>query len=142
MAKATVLIVEDDRKIRTLLSNVLREDGFQTTEAESAVQALDILQSTPLDLITLDIHLGNDSGFDLARDIRKSSGVPIIIVTGKDDVIDRVVGLEIGADDYITKPFHVREVLARVKSVLRRSRGAAPGICAGWTQGRTGARTI
>jgi DNA-binding response OmpR family regulator len=72
-------------------------------------------------LVTLDIHLGKDNGIELAREIRRTSQVPIIMLTGKDDVIDRVVGLEVGADDYITKPFHVREVIARIRSVLRRA---------------------
>jgi DNA-binding response OmpR family regulator len=79
------------------------------------------------DLITLDLNLGAEDGLDIARDIRRDHDVPIIMVTGKDDVIDRIVGLEIGADDYLTKPFHVREVLARVKAVLRRSEGMPGG---------------
>lgn len=84
------------------------------------------IRSVQPHLISLDLQLGKDDGFDIARHIRSFSQVPIIMVTGKDDVIDRVVGLELGADDYITKPFHVREVLARVKSVLRRHHAAAP----------------
>jgi DNA-binding response OmpR family regulator len=81
---------------------------------------LDIEETRP-SLVTLDLQLGVDDGLDVARTIRKRSKVPIVMVTGKDDVVDRVVGLELGADDYITKPFHVREVLARVRSVLRRA---------------------
>jgi two-component system, OmpR family, response regulator len=117
----TILIVEDDPKISTLLRNVLEDHGFAIREAATAAAALSALSSNNIDLITLDIHLGKDNGVDLAREIRRTSRVPIIMVTGKDDVIDRVVGLEVGADDYITKPFHVREVIARVRSVLRRS---------------------
>ncbi|MBB4172787.1 response regulator [Sulfitobacter noctilucicola] len=123
MTDQTVLIVDDDPKVRSLLRNVLEDEGFAVEEAATASDALHIVESTGLTLITLDIHLGADNGIELARQIRQNSQVPIIMVTGKDDVIDRVVGLEVGADDYITKPFHVREVIARVRSVLRRSVG-------------------
>ncbi|MEO1138197.1 MAG: response regulator transcription factor [Pseudomonadota bacterium] len=121
MTKQSILVVEDDQKIRALLRNVLEDEGFGVTEAETAREALNVIESTPTHLITLDIHLGSENGLELARQIRKTSCVPIVMVTGKDDVIDRVVGLEIGADDYITKPFHVREVVARIRSVLRRA---------------------
>lgn len=121
MTDQTILIVEDDPKIRAVLRNVLQDEGFATLEAGTATDALAILRASPVDLITLDIHLGGDNGVDLARDIRRTSDVAIVMVTGKDDVIDRVVGLEVGADDYITKPFHLREVVARIRSVLRRA---------------------
>ena len=117
---ATILVVEDDIKVRTLLRNVLEDDGFAVLEADQRLVTLDCIAHQTVDLVTLDIHLGTESGLDLARDIRKVSTVPIVMVTGRDDVIDRIVGLEIGADDYITKPFHVREVLARIRAVLRR----------------------
>ncbi len=126
----TVLIVDDDPKVRTLLRNVLEDDGFAVREACSAAEVHKALSDTHISLITLDIHLGADNGIDLARDIRRDSQVPIIMVTGKDDVIDRVVGLEVGADDYITKPFHVREVIARLRSVLRRAGNAETGPAA------------
>lgn len=128
MPNRKLLIVDDDAKIRALLRNVLEEEGFAVVEAESAPAALDIVLGEDLALITLDIHLGGDNGLDLAREIRKVSQVPIVMVTGRDDVIDRVAGLEIGADDYITKPFHVREVVARVRAVLRRASTSGPGI--------------
>ena len=121
MLKQSILVVEDDPKIRTLLRNVMEGEGFEVLEADSATSAMAIFVDQSIALVTLDIHLGQDNGLDLARDIRKMSQVPIIMLTGQDDVIDRVVGLEIGADDYITKPFHVREVIARVRSVLRRT---------------------
>lgn len=117
----TVLVVDDDPKIRNLLRNVLEADGFAVVEADDAETAQQTLLQGHISLITLDIHLGKDNGVDLAREIRRTSEVPIIMVTGKDDVIDRVVGLEVGADDYITKPFHIREVTARIRSVLRRA---------------------
>lgn len=116
----TALVVEDDAKIRRVLRNLLEDDGFDVLEAEDSRTALDLLASSQLDLITLDIQLGRDNGMEVLRQIRGVSNVPVIMVTGKDDVIDRVLGLEIGADDYITKPFHVREVLARVHAVVRR----------------------
>lgn len=124
MAQTKILVVEDDPKIRTLLRNVLETEGFGVQEAATAVETLGLIRTSPPDLITLDINLGVDNGLELAREIRSVTQVPIIMVTGKDDVIDRVVGLELGADDYITKPFHVREVIARVRSVLRRSGGS------------------
>lgn len=118
---ATVLIVEDEEKIRRVLRNVLEDDGFLVTESEAASDALDKIAGQEFSLVTLDIQLGHDNGLDVLREIRKVSAVPVIMVTGKNDVIDRVVGLEVGADDYITKPFHVREVLARVHAVMRRN---------------------
>jgi DNA-binding response OmpR family regulator len=121
MTDQTILVVDDDPKIRNLLRNVLEDDGFAVCQAQTAAEVMQIVASSNVSLITLDIHLGSENGIELARQIRRTSQVPIIMVTGKDDVIDRVVGLEVGADDYITKPFHVREVVARVRSVLRRS---------------------
>ena len=121
MPNQTILVVEDDQKIRTLLRNVMETEGYTVLESQNSADTKAIVESQSVDLVTLDIHLGADNGLDLAREIRTTSKVPIIMVTGQDDVIDRVVGLEIGADDYITKPFHVRELVARIKSVLRRA---------------------
>ncbi len=121
MTDGRILVVDDDPKIRNLLRRCLQGEGFTVIEAEDAPQALELAKSTMLDLITLDIHLGLGDGFEVARKVRTFSNVPIIMVTGKGDVIDRVVGLELGADDYITKPFHLRELIARVRSVLRRT---------------------
>lgn len=120
MTVQTILIVEDDQKIRSLLRNVFQNEGFDTIEAATTKDALISLKLSLVHLITLDIHLGADNGIDLAREIRRTSDIAIIMLTGKNDVIDRVVGLEVGADDYIIKPFHLREVVARVRSVLRR----------------------
>ena len=126
-----ILVVDDDPKIRNLLRNCLEADGAIVSEASSASDVDRLLSQGTYDLVTLDINLGPDDGFEVARNIRKTSQVPIIMLTGKDDVIDRVVGLELGADDYIVKPFHIREFLARVKSVLRRTEHAEIGcsIC-------------
>lgn len=121
MTETRILVVDDDEKIRGLLRNCMEGEGYSVVEANSAQSALDNFANDGFDLMTLDIHLGDDDGFEIAKKIRRTSNIPIIMVTGKEDVIDRVVGLEIGADDYITKPFHVREVLARIRSVLRRA---------------------
>ena len=121
MKRQTLLVVEDDPKVRRLLRNVLEGEGFAVLESDDGETVLKLVDSRPIDLVTLDIHLGSRNGLELARDIRRVSNVPIIMITGQDDVLDRVVGLEVGADDYVTKPFHVREVIARVRSVLRRA---------------------
>jgi DNA-binding response OmpR family regulator len=121
MLDKTILVVDDEENIRTLLRNVLEDEGFSVVEATTLEDVLTAIAEVRLDLVTLDIQLGVVSGLEVARQIRRKSMVPIIMVTGKVDVIDRVVGLEVGADDYITKPFHVREVVARVRSVLRRA---------------------
>ena len=126
MSDKTILVVDDDPKIRKTLRLSLESEGYDVHEAGNMANTLAMIRMLEPDLVTLDLQLGNEDGFDIARRIRSFSQVPIIMVTGKDDVIDRVVGLEIGADDYITKPFHVREVQARVKSVLRRVRHNKP----------------
>ncbi|MEM8822379.1 MAG: response regulator [Pseudomonadota bacterium] len=122
MAK-TILVVDDDDKICRLLRKVLESDGFKVVSASDASEARAHLDNMDLDLVTLDLDLGDEDGLDLARYIRRDRDLPIVMITGKGEVIDRVVGLELGADDYVAKPFHVREVLARIKSVLRRSDG-------------------
>jgi DNA-binding response OmpR family regulator len=122
MHQRSILVVDDDPAVRTLLRRCLESDGYRVTEAADSAGVRAALADSPPDLITLDLALGTESGLDLARDLRRDNAVPIIMVTGKDDVIERIVGLEVGADDYLTKPFHVREVLARVNAVLRRTR--------------------
>ncbi|MDK3073490.1 response regulator transcription factor [Sedimentitalea sp. JM2-8] len=127
-----VLVVDDDPGARALLRRCLSEDGFRVREAETEEQALAIAADSDLGLITLDIHLEGGSGFDMARKLRGLTPAPIIIVSAGDDVVDRIVGLELGADDYITKPFHTRELMARVHCILRRAQrpSAAPGPAA------------
>lgn len=124
MAGNTILVVDDDPAVRTLIRRCLEADGYPVEEVQTGAEVLEALQRGNIGLITLDLNLAGESGIDVARAIRRQSQVPIIMVTGRGDVIDRVVGLEVGADDYIAKPFHVREMLARVRSVLRRARGA------------------
>lgn len=117
----TILVVDDDPKIRLLLRRCLESDGYKVVEAANSLEVEKQLQERIIDLVTLDLQLGSDNGLNIAAKLRANSKIPIIMVTGKSDVIDKIVGLEMGADDYISKPFHIREVLARVHSVLRRS---------------------
>ena len=126
MTEQTILIVDDDAKVRTLLRRTLEADGFQACEAGDRAETLSALADAPVSLVTLDLNLGDENGFDLAREIQRAHRVPIIMVTGRGDVIDRVVGLELGADDYIVKPFHPREMVARVRTVLRRADAPVP----------------
>ncbi|WP_040609016.1 response regulator [Pseudooceanicola batsensis] len=121
MTAKRILVVDDDAKIRTLLRRCFESDGYEVVDAEAAESVRAAFAEGDFDLVTLDLNLGAEDGLDIARELRRDHDVPIFMVTGKDDVIDRVVGLELGADDYLTKPFHVREVLARVRSVLRRT---------------------
>jgi DNA-binding response OmpR family regulator len=119
-APAHILIVDDEAEVRRLLEAGLKAEGYAVSEAADGAGLLAILERKPVDLITLDVRLGGEDGFNLAREVRARNNVPIIMISGKGDMIDRVVGLELGADDYIAKPFHMREVLARVRAVLRR----------------------
>ncbi len=119
-----VLVVEDDEGIREMLKYNLTNAGFSVQEASDGASGLRTARTAHPDLILLDLMLPGMSGFDFCRALRKTSRVPIIVITAKDSEVDKIVGLELGADDYITKPFSVREVLARVHAVIRR---AAPG---------------
>lgn len=116
-----ILIVDDDPKVRTLLRRCFEGEGFAVSEAHNGAEINGVLTKQKVSLITLDLNLGAENGLDLARDIRKQHDVPIIMLTGKGDTIDRVVGLEMGADDYLAKPFELRELIARVRAVLRRA---------------------
>jgi two-component system, OmpR family, response regulator len=122
-----ILVVDDDPEIRHLLCSAFRREGYLVHEASDRRSVLAHLKARSVDLMTLDLTLGQDDGLSLAREVRGFSDVPIIMVTGKGDPIDRVVGLELGADDYICKPFNLRETVARVRAVLRRQEPARPG---------------
>ena len=116
----TVLIVEDEKSLREPLAFLLEKEGFTVHEAEDGPAALDLFPRVKPDIVLLDLMLPGMSGTDVCREIRTHSSVPIIMLTAKDGEVDKVVGLEIGADDYITKPYSTRELLARMKAVLRR----------------------
>jgi DNA-binding response OmpR family regulator len=120
-----ILVVDDDPKVRTLLRRCFEAEGFAVSEAKDGRELQAQLERHPVSLVTLDLNLGGENGLDLARQIRQQRNVPIIMLTGKGDTIDRVVGLELGADDYLVKPFELRELLARVRAVLRRFTAAA-----------------
>ncbi|RAI03826.1 DNA-binding response regulator [Acuticoccus sediminis] len=121
MHTACILIVDDDPKVRSLMRRSLEPEGFEVDEAADEPDLLARMAERRYDLITLDLGLRGTDGLEIARRLRRTSDTPIIMVTGKGDVIDRVVGLEVGADDYLVKPFHVREFVARVRTVLRRT---------------------
>lgn len=124
--RQTVLIVDDEPEVRALLRSGLEGEGYSILEAADGAQALALVERVPISLVTLDLKLGGEDGLKVARELRAAKNVPIIMITGKGDAIDRIVGLELGADDYIPKPFLMREVTARVRAVLRRYMGA-PG---------------
>jgi DNA-binding response OmpR family regulator len=116
-----VLVVDDDPDIRSLIKDYLEDEGFRITTAGDGAQMRKALEREPAQLVILDVRLPGESGLDLALHLRQSSEVPIIMLSQKDDVVDRVAGLELGADDYVPKPFHLRELLARIRSLIRRS---------------------
>jgi DNA-binding response OmpR family regulator len=118
--KPKILIVEDDGELRETVAFYLGEQGFDVVEACDGDQMKSCLDCGGISLVLLDINLPGEDGFSLARELRSRSSVGIIMITGRTDLIDRVVGLEVGADDYIAKPFPLRELLARIKALLRR----------------------
>jgi two-component system, OmpR family, response regulator len=122
-----ILVVDDEAPIRQLLRECFELEGYRVSEAADGAALTAHLTKAHVDLITLDLKLGGENGLELARQVRSTCNVPIVMITGKGDTIDRVVGLELGADDYIAKPFHVREVLARIKAVLRRYESGSGG---------------
>ncbi|MBB1249114.1 response regulator [Rhizobium sp. G21] len=118
--KEHILVVDDDQRIRQMLARYFEDEGYRVTAVADGAAMRDALRSDAFDIVLLDLMLPGESGLELARDIRARFETPIIMLTGKDDVLDRIVGLELGADDYMSKPFHLREVLARIRTVLRR----------------------
>ncbi|MBQ7114872.1 MAG: response regulator transcription factor [Clostridia bacterium] len=121
MANERILIVDDDINICELLRLYLEKDGFQTEIVTDGIKAVEVFNSVNPDLVLLDIMLPGLDGWQICREIRKTSQTPIIMLTAKGETFDKVLGLELGADDYITKPFETKEVIARIKAVLRRS---------------------
>lgn len=120
---AKILVVEDEAGVSELVTMYLKKEGFEVAQVFDGEEALQKLHKQSFDLVILDIMLPGKDGFEICREVRKFSKVPIIMLTARDEEIDRVVGLEIGADDYIPKPFSPREMVARVKAVLRRVSG-------------------
>ncbi|MGB9443335.1 MAG: response regulator [Desulfobacterales bacterium] len=120
MTSRHILIVEDEEKIASLLCDYLKEAGFRTSTQNDGDRVIAQIKKDPLDLILLDIMLPGKNGMELCREIRQFSNIPIIMITARVEEIDRLLGLELGADDYICKPFSPREVVARVKAIFRR----------------------
>jgi DNA-binding response OmpR family regulator len=119
-AKALILVVDDDEAIRELASLYLEKEGFQVTCAADGQEAVDAAHSQKPALVVLDVMLPTIDGFEVCRQLRRDSDVPILMLTARDEDVDKIVGLELGADDYLTKPFNPREMVARVKAILRR----------------------
>jgi DNA-binding response OmpR family regulator len=124
-SQETILIVDDEETIREVVRRYLERDGFQVTEAADGYQALDVIQTDPPDLVVLDLMLPGFDGLSLTQHLRLERQIPIIMLTAKSEPNDRIRGLDLGADDYITKPFNPQEVVSRVRAVLRRTKGVA-----------------
>ena len=119
--KRTVLLVEDEASIAEPLAEAIGREGFETRVAGTAAESLALAAEIEPDLVLLDVMLPDGSGFDVCRELRQRSRVPIIMLTARGEEADRIVGLELGADDYVVKPFSAREVIARIRAVLRRT---------------------
>lgn len=141
-AQAQILVVDDDRDISSLLADYLDSNGFHTLTAADGKAMWQILETTQPDLLVLDLNLPGEDGLALCRRLRASSTLPVIMLTARGEPVDRILGLEMGADDYVPKPFEPRELLARIKSVLRRTHALPPNMAppttgrlhfAGWT---------
>lgn len=120
MSETTLLVVDDDREIRLLLSEYLEGHGFQVLAAADGDEMNRLLRASPVDLVILDLTLPGVDGLELCRQVRQNSILPVIMLTARAESYDRILGLEMGADDYLAKPFEPRELLARIRSVLRR----------------------
>ncbi|WP_446897375.1 response regulator transcription factor [Clostridium sp. LBM24168] len=118
--KKTILIIEDEEDIRNIITHYIKKEGFASKEASDGKSGINIISSEKIDLVILDLMLPDLSGYDICKQISMNYRVPIIMITAKNDIVDKVLGLELGADDYITKPFDIREVIARIKVCLRR----------------------
>ena len=135
-----ILVVDDDAEIRKLLGEYLQRNGFRVSLATDGREMRRLLEGSTPDVVVLDLMLPGDSGLALCRDLRAASSLPVIMLTARAEEVDRIVGLEMGADDYLAKPFSPRELLARIKSILRRTRTLPPARggshrlrFAGWT---------
>jgi DNA-binding response OmpR family regulator len=119
---STILLVDDDEAVRKLLSFPLEREGYEVVQAADGQQALDRFDEQPIDLVVLDVMLPRVDGLEVCKQLRARSSVPIIMLTARDDELDKVLGLELGADDYVTKPFSIREFRSRTRALLRRAR--------------------
>ena len=120
LSDACILVVDDDAQLRQLVTRLLGAEGYRATAVAGGREMLELLRTTPVELIVLDVMLPGPSGIELCRQIRQTSSVPILMLTARSEEVDRVLGLEMGADDYLTKPFGSRELLARIRALLRR----------------------
>ena len=127
-AQPHILVVDDARDIREPLVRYLKELGYRASSADSAAAARRAMRTSGIDLVILDIMMPGEDGLSLCRSIRESSGIPVIMLTARGEELDRIVGLEVGADDYVAKPFNPRELLARVGAVLRRTNTLPPRL--------------
>lgn len=118
---ARLLLIDDEANLRHTLSYALRQEGYEVLTAQDGEEGLEIFRTSAPDLVILDVMMPKQDGFEVCRRLRKASDVPIVMLTARDTELDKIVGLEIGADDYLAKPFSVRELIARVRAMLRRS---------------------
>lgn len=125
-----VLVVDDDREIRRLIEDYLVQAGYRVTTVGDGKAMRRALESSQIDLVVLDLMLPGEDGLTLCRDLRSRSNMPVLMLTARDAEIDRIVGLEMGADDYLAKPFNPRELLARIRSILRRAKALPPNLVA------------
>ena len=125
---STILLVDDEESVRKVLTFPLERDGFTVVQAADGEEALERFQERSPDLVVLDIMLPKLDGLEVCKRLRATSSVPIIMLTARDDELDKVIGLELGADDYITKPFSIREFRSRVRALLRRAKAPAHGV--------------
>lgn len=148
---AQILIVDDDRDISTLLAEYLEKNGYKALTAGDGKAMWKVLDESRIDLIVLDLNLPGDDGLTLCRNLRARSNIPIVMLTARGEPVDRILGLEMGADDYLPKPFEPRELFARIRSVLRRTQALPPGMqasepqqirFAGWTMDYTARHLI
>lgn len=148
---AHILIVDDDREISTLLAEYLEKNGYKTSIAGDGKAMWKALDDSHIDLIVLDLNLPGDDGLTLCRNLRSRSSIPVIMLTARGEPLDRILGLEMGADDYLPKPFEPRELFARIRSVLRRTQALPPDMqatetkqmrFAGWTMDFTARHLI
>lgn len=116
----TILIIEDEEDIRDIITHYVKKEGLEVKEASNGKDGINIILNEKVDLIVLDLMLPDISGYDVCKEVSKEYKIPIIMLTAKNDIVDKILGLELGADDYITKPFDIREVIARIKVCLRR----------------------